>query len=291
MDFRTYQARAMATDQRTDGPPEALENIAVHLLGLAGEAGSVASEYKKHLRDGSSDPWWKTRIREELGDVLWYLVALCDHLGLGLEEVATANLEKVKQRWIPGDFSVLDAEWPVEERLPRQGTFEIRSTTDERGRDAIELFFDGENVGDRLTDASAVDDGYRFHDAFHISYSVMLGWSPVVRSWLKRKRKSDHVTDENEDGGRAIVVEEGIAAQVFAYAAKHELLDGIERLDYDLLHSIATLAGPLEVGVRGEADWERAILAGYRVFRGLSSNGGGFIDFNGDTGTLTFRAI
>jgi NTP pyrophosphatase (non-canonical NTP hydrolase) len=290
MDFKTYQSRAVGTDQRTDGPPEALENVAVHLLGLVGEAGSVASEYKKHLRDGSSDPWWKTRIREELGDVLWYLVALCDHLGLDLEEVATANLEKVKQRWIPGDFSVLDAEWPEEERLPRRGAFEFRPIKDERGRDAIELFFDGVKVGDQLTDASSLDDGYRFHDAFHISYAVMLGWSPVVRSWLKRKRKSDHVTDENEDGGRAIVSEEGIAAQVFAYAAKHELLYGIERLDYDLLHSVATLAGPFEVGIRGEADWERAILAGYRVFRELTSNGGGFVDFDTDTGDLTFRA-
>jgi NTP pyrophosphatase (non-canonical NTP hydrolase) len=289
MDFKTYQSRAVGTDQRTDGPPEALENVAVHLLGLVGEAGSVASEYKKHLRDGSSDPWWKTRIREELGDVLWYLVALCDHLGLDLEEVATANLEKVKQRWIPGDFSVLDAEWPEEERLPRRGAFEFRPIKDERGRDAIELFFDGVKVGDQLTDASSLDDGYRFHDAFHISYAVMLGWSPVVRSWLKRKRKSDHVTDENEDGGRAIVSEEGIAAQVFAYAAKHELLYGIERLDYDLLHSVATLAGPFEVGIRGEADWERAILAGYRVFRELTSNGGGFVDFDTDTGDLTFR--
>jgi hypothetical protein len=56
---------------------------------------------------------------------------------------------------------------------------------------------------------------------FHIYHSVSLGWSPVARSWLKRKRKSDLDVDENEDGRRAIVVEEGIAALAFDYATKH----------------------------------------------------------------------
>jgi hypothetical protein len=228
-------------------------------------------------------------MREELGDVLWYLAALCEHLGLDLEEVATANLEKVSQRWIPGDFSLLDEGWPEHERLPRQGTYEIRPTKNKHGREAIELYFDGEQIGNELTDASAVDDGYRFHDVFHISHSVLLGWSPVARSWLKRKRKSDPTVDENEDGGRAVVVEEGIAALVFAYATKHELLAGINRLDYELLHSITTLAGPLEVGVRSEADWERAILTGYGVFRELVANGGGFIDIDAEVGTLAYR--
>jgi NTP pyrophosphatase (non-canonical NTP hydrolase) len=290
MNFKTYQAQAMSTDQRADGGPEVLENIAVHLLGLAGEAGSVASEYKKCLRDGGSDPWWKTRMREELGDLLWYLAAICEHLGLDLEEVALANLEKVSQRWIPGDFSSLDEGWPDNERLPRRGMYEIRPTKNRRGREATELYFDGERIGNELTDASAVDDGYRYHDVFHIAHSVMLGWSPVARSWLKRKRRSDPIVDENEDGGRAVVVEEGIAALVFVYASKHELLAGINRLDYELLHSITTFAGPLEVGVRSEADWERAILAGYAIFREMVANGGGFVDIDALAGTLTYRA-
>jgi hypothetical protein len=79
-------------------------------------------------------------------------------------------------------------------------------------------------VGDTLTDASFVADGYRFYDVFHLAHAAVLGWSPVSRSLLGRKRRSDPQIDEAEDGGRAIVIEEGIAALVFAYAASHNYL-------------------------------------------------------------------
>ena len=51
MQFAEYQRSTRGTDQR---PGHDLQDIAVHLLGLAGEAGSVASEYKKWLRDGGT---------------------------------------------------------------------------------------------------------------------------------------------------------------------------------------------------------------------------------------------
>jgi hypothetical protein len=66
MEFREFQERALRTDQKPDPT-----DIVVHLLGLAGEAGSVASQYKKMLRDGGSHTWWRPRMRDELGDVLW----------------------------------------------------------------------------------------------------------------------------------------------------------------------------------------------------------------------------
>ncbi|MFJ1762482.1 hypothetical protein ACIOD2_19335 [Amycolatopsis sp. NPDC088138] len=40
-----------------------------------------------------------------------------------------------------------------------------------------------------------------------------------MRALMRRKRKSDQARDEAEDGGRAVVVEEGISALVFAHAA------------------------------------------------------------------------
>ena len=60
----------------------------------------------------------------------------------------------------------------------------------------------GLNFGDRLTDNIVDPDGYRYHDIFHFAYAVHLGWSPVIRSLLRAKRKSVPATDENEDGGR-----------------------------------------------------------------------------------------
>lgn len=287
MEFREFQDKALQTDQRPGSDPQ---DIVVHLLGLAGEAGSVASEYKKMLRDGRSYAWFKPQMREELGDVLWYVAAIARHLDLDLDEIAQANLEKTRDRWLPTSSAALDAKWPEAERLPWLGTYEFIPTTSESGRPAVDLYLDAEKVGDQLTDASYIDDGYRFHDIFHLSYAVVLGWSPVTRSILKRKRKSDLTTDENEDGGRAIVIEEGIAALAFGYATQHNMLEDITRLDQKLLDTIQMVTGQFEVGARSQANWESAILQGFQVFRQLVAHQGGQVHFDADRRELAFEA-
>ena len=215
MELSEYQAEARHTDRAN--PSASLE---VHLLGLAGQAGSVVSEYKKWLRDGSAHQRWQAHMKEELGDVLWYLAAIASDLGLDLKDVATSNLTKTQSRWgTPHpELGPLDLGWPEGERLPRHGTYRFVPVTTglDSGsqRAGIEIWFDGDQIGDRLTDASHVDDGYRFHDVFHLSYAAVLGWSPVTRKLMGRKRRSDPIVDENEDGGRAIAIEEGIGTRV-----------------------------------------------------------------------------
>ena len=94
------------------------------------------------------------------------------------------------------------------------------------------------------------------------AFAVLLGWSPVTRAASSsRKRKSEPARDENEDGGRAVVIEEGIAALVFGYAGQHRMLEGVTRLDQKLLDTIEMMAASTEAGLRTQADWERAILA------------------------------
>lgn len=286
MEFSDYQKAARATDQR---PGAELEDLAVHLLGLAGEAGSVASEYKKKLRDQAAHPMWKARMREELGDVLWYLSTLATKLELTLEDIARANLEKTRNRWLVTDGEQLDADYPEREQLPRHGAYDFVATTKD-DRAAVEVYVDGAKVGDILTDSAFVDDGYRFHDVFHLAYATVLGWSPVTRALLGRKRRSSASVDENEDGGRAIVVEEGVAAIAFAYAASHNNLDGVERVDHELLEEIRRLVALTEVGARSAADWELAILRGFEMFRRLVAHGGGSVTFDADARTLIFTA-
>ncbi|NMF28835.1 nucleoside triphosphate pyrophosphohydrolase family protein [Cellulosimicrobium aquatile] len=288
MDFTIYQAQARRTDRTL---PET--SLGVHVLGLAGQAGSVVSEYKKWLRDGPAHQRWHAHMAEELGDVLWYLAAIASDLGLDLGDVAVVNLDKTQSRWgeseSPG-LPPLDLAWPDGERLPRRGTYTfVPAQTAARAgssRERIEIWFDGRRVGDRLTDAATVADGYRFHDILHLSFAVMLGWSPVTRALLGRKRRSDPAVDENEDGGRAIVVEEGISALVFAYAAQHRFLAEVSHVDKWLLDSILLLAETTEVRARRPADWERTILAGFAAFRTLRELGGGQVEFDADAGSL-----
>jgi NTP pyrophosphatase (non-canonical NTP hydrolase) len=287
MDFAEYQRRAAETD--TPAGTQQGTRLEIYVLGLAGEAGSVAAEYKKRLRDWDAHSRWRPRITEELGDVLWYLSAIAGEVGLGLEQIASDNLVKTRGRWLTGPQQPLDGGFPDTERLPRQGEYTFVPVTGKTGRPAVELWFDGERRGDVLTDAAAEPDGYRFHDVFHLSYAALLGWSPVTRALLDRKRRSDPAVDENEDGGRAVVVEEGIAALVFGYAAQHHYLAEITRLDQRLLDTIALLTSTTEARIRSAGAWEHAILAGFDCFRALIAHGGGSVRFDADRGSLDYN--
>ncbi|WP_238783680.1 nucleoside triphosphate pyrophosphohydrolase family protein [Streptomyces monomycini] len=238
MDFPRFQQAAIETLQSAAA---GTDPVLVPLLGLAGEAGSLATAYKKRLRDGASHEQSTHQLREELGDVLWYVAALSHRFGLDLDDVAAAGLEKAKDRWRTtpeAEHVVFDNRFPGHEQLPRRSALTF-TPTQQDGRTVIVLTReDGTPAGDPLTSASRVEDDYRFHDAFHLAHAAVLGWSPVTRFLLGRKRRSDPAVDEAEDGGRAIAIEEGISALVFSYAARHRYLTDITHIDNELLTTI-----------------------------------------------------
>lgn len=281
-----YQRTAAKTIQPL---PSGGDRVAVALLGLAGEAGAALTAYKKQLRDGAANPQFRAHMREELGDVLWYLSAVSHHLGLDLGDVATANLGKITDRWrhTPAEAIPFDSDSPPHEQLPRQADFSFTLTRGPEDREVSVMTCDGRQVGDPITNASHIADGYCFHDVFHLSYAAVLGWSPVLRSLLKRKRKSNPGTDEAEDGGRAIAIEEGISALVFAYASRHNYLDGKTHVDNDVLDTIQVMVAHLEVGAHRAADWEKAILAGFAAWRQLRKAGGGTVRLDLEAQSLT----
>ena len=135
-------------------------------------------------------------------------------------------------------------------------------------------------VPDSLTDNAYDADGYRFHDVFHLAYAAVLGWSPVTRSLLRRKRKSDPRVDEVEDGGRAVAIEEGISAMVFAYAGQHRMFEGVKTVEDSLLRTIRDMTRHLEVRARTAAEWQDAILRGFDAWRSIRDAGGGRVRIN-----------
>lgn len=66
------------------------------LLGLFGEVGEFANKYKKILRDGAE--FSRNDAIAELGDILWYFVALCSDMDILTSEVVEQNLRKLFDR-------------------------------------------------------------------------------------------------------------------------------------------------------------------------------------------------
>lgn len=96
VDFNTYQQESRKTWNlvQTDHP------IVYPTLGLLNEAGEVAGKIKKIFRDkqGQISAADREALKQELGDVLWYLAQIATELDLTLEEVAAANLTKLFSR-------------------------------------------------------------------------------------------------------------------------------------------------------------------------------------------------
>ncbi len=96
MNFKEYQSKASVTALY----PKRLNNLEYPTLGLAGEAGEVANIVKKIQRDfgGEITDEIRGKLKDELGDVLWYISACADELELTLEEIAEFNVEKLATR-------------------------------------------------------------------------------------------------------------------------------------------------------------------------------------------------
>ena len=180
---------------------------------------------------------------------------------------------------------------PPAEQLPRQFTAILKDTNDGESKHRMKMVFNGEPIGAELTDNARDPDGYRFHDILHLSFAAILGWSPVIRALLKRKRKSNSRLDEIEDGGRAIAIEEGVAALIFTYAMEHCLLDGIETIDWGILRTCQAMSTGLEVRHRALFDWERAIVSAFGAWREAIKHGGVCVIGDLEKKTFEFKLL
>lgn len=281
--FTEYQELAARTDVEAEN-----EDPLIPLLGLAGEVGQLAAELKKQQRaDGVHYTGFEEAVATELGDILWYLAALSRRTGHDLGHIARLNLSKTAARWLPPDAprTNFDSDFPDDQQLPRQFDVEFR-----REGDRIQMLIGDEQLGNPIDDNSHLADNYRFHDVFHLSYAAVLGWSPIIRSLLGRKRKLDEAIDRVEDGARARATEEAIAAMVFKMAEPYDYFEGQSHIDDSILVAVSSVASGLEVSNRSQAEWEAAILAGFSVWRQLREKGEGIVRVDLKSRTLSFHS-
>ena len=204
--------------------------------------------------------------------------------------VVNGNLAKIRGRFLdyePALLPTFDQEFEDDERLP--DSFEI--TIKERKNGRCYLQWNGVFVGDPLTDNILDSDGFRFHDVFHFAHAAVLHWSPTFRGLIKHKRKSVPTVDEAQDGGRAIVVEEGLTAWLFSRAKELDFFNNQDSVSFDLLKTIQQFVKGYEVEACPLKLWESAILQGYEVFRKVHMHGGGIVIGDRKARTLTFQKL
>lgn len=99
MTLNEYQELAQRTRNVGLSPDDHLFN---GIMGMSGEVGECADLVKKCFFQDGRDI--QEALKDELGDVFWYLVETCTAMEWTLEEVAEHNIEKLKKRY-PEGFS------------------------------------------------------------------------------------------------------------------------------------------------------------------------------------------
>ena len=245
----------------------------------------------------------KPIVAQALGDIMWYVAGFTTLYNLNLNGIAKDNTKKTLSMFRPKDerkrTPLYDTDFPLLEQFPR--IFDVIFTPAPWDSEQAIMIVNGLRVGDPLRDNAYKRkkgkkktkkgeytiqdnrlieiDGYRFHDSVHFAFIAILGWSPVMRGLMKRKRKTKGDVDDADDGARAQIVEEMIVKLTHSYAVgidEDKLLDDEEQVSFDLLKQIKVLADGLEVtgGRKGTQslkywEWEKAILAGFHVYNDL----------------------
>ena len=101
MQFNEYQRKARKTAIYAGKG----DNIFYAALGL-GEAGEVQNTVKKIMRD---DNGVLTKVRKqlicyELGDLLWYIAAMCSEMKVNMDKIAEMNIKKLYDRMKRGQI-------------------------------------------------------------------------------------------------------------------------------------------------------------------------------------------
>lgn len=95
MKFKDYEAEALK-----NWYGNVVKNIWFPCLGAAEETGEIVGKVKKIYRDknGVISDDDRDAILNEVGDVLFYLNAICHELGSDLDTAAKFNIEKIIRR-------------------------------------------------------------------------------------------------------------------------------------------------------------------------------------------------
>jgi NTP pyrophosphatase (non-canonical NTP hydrolase) len=98
--FNEYMEATRETAVYPDAMEGTVDAILYVGLGLASEAGEVAGELKRIVRDDAGTVTLRRteRLVKEIGDALWYAARLADELDLDLDDIAETNIARLLER-------------------------------------------------------------------------------------------------------------------------------------------------------------------------------------------------
>lgn len=98
--INAYTANPKPTKELIDEVDTICKNPYYPALGLAGEVGEFCNKLKKVMRDncGEITDEFLDFAKGEVGDIMWYVAAVCSELGLDMNEIAESNIEKLFSR-------------------------------------------------------------------------------------------------------------------------------------------------------------------------------------------------
>lgn len=99
MDIKTYTDLSDRTCKHVESlTMDAKKYDLMHAtLGIAGESGEIVDAVKKHvIYNKDLDV---ANMREEIGDIMWYIALACRTLDFDMEEILQENIEKLAKRY------------------------------------------------------------------------------------------------------------------------------------------------------------------------------------------------
>ncbi len=94
MNTKEYQLKAART---LASLPTSLDDDIHMILGMQTEVAEIADVYKKYI--AYNKPLDFVNIKEEIGDVLWYIANLCNLHGWDMENIMETNIKKLEARY------------------------------------------------------------------------------------------------------------------------------------------------------------------------------------------------
>lgn len=96
MEANTYQRLAERTINQFLTVDEKREHA---LYGMASEVGEVLGIYQKTFQGHSLNV---DKVKDELGDLMWFISELCTVIGISINDVMEHNIEKLLERYPDG---------------------------------------------------------------------------------------------------------------------------------------------------------------------------------------------